>query len=96
MRYHHGNSVQSIRQDFETERPNLLFFEKWGVQILNVQYFCTCTCITQETGCPFSKQGVSLPPKGIAGQYHDSVSATVSLLLVKIIVYCLFTGLWYV
>ena len=53
---------QSISQDLEIGRPNLLFFEKQGVQIFNLQYFCMC--IADKTGCPFSKQVVQKTPKG--------------------------------
>ena len=45
---------QSIIPDLEM--PNLLFFEKVGVLILNLQYFCMC--ITNKTECSVIKQGI--------------------------------------
>ena len=61
----HSGGHHSISQDLETGRPNLLFFEKQGVQIFNFQYLCMC--ITNKTGCPLSKRGIQKTPKGIAG-----------------------------
>ena len=55
---------QSMSQNLETGRPNL-FFQKQGVQNLNLQDFCMC--IANKPGCPFSKLGVQKTPKGIAG-----------------------------
>ena len=56
--------MQCISQDLEIGRPNLLFFEKLGVQMFDLKYICLC--VTNKTGCPFSKQGVQKTPKGIA------------------------------
>ena len=59
---------QSISQELEIGSPNLLLFEKQGVQNFHFQYFCMC--IADKTGCPFSKLGVQKTPNGIAGQYY--------------------------
>ena len=52
-----------ISHDLEIGRPNLLFFEKLGVQMFSFRYICMC--LTNKTGCPFSKLGVQKSPKGI-------------------------------
>ena len=51
---------QSISQEWEIGSPNLLLFEKQGVQNFNM-------CIADKTGWPFSKLGVQKTRNGIAG-----------------------------
>ena len=57
-----GNPLhQSIAQDFEIEHSIGLFFDRHGVQIFNLQYFCMR--ITTQTGFPFySIQDVQKTP----------------------------------
>ena len=57
--------TQCIRQDLKIGCPNLLFFEKLGVQMFNFQYICMY--FTNKIESPFSKLGVQKTPKGIAG-----------------------------
>ena len=56
---------QCISQDLKKGCPNLLFFEKLGVQMFNFQYIYMH--FTNKIWCPFRKQGVQKTPKGIAG-----------------------------